>query len=126
MKKSIFYFLAIFMISCFAVGCDGQQDMDKLVGTRVSKGLATSIGTQNHGMDSEMESISFTSQSRTTTFKKTHNKCRRCRGCGGTSGCTGYWGIYHDNGTYEGPCRNRDGCGYTCNHGPEDHGLRRW
>lgn len=53
-------------------------------------------------------------------FKKTNNKCRVC------SGCTGYWGIYHQNGTYEGSCKNSDGWGHTCGHGPEKHGLRRW
>lgn len=55
----------------------------------------------------------------TTKFVKTKNGCSKC-------GCKGYWGYKHLNNTYEGNCSNSDGNGYTCNHGPEKHGLRKW
>lgn len=67
-----------------------------------------------------VQSVPTESNSPSSWFKKTNNKCRVC------SGCSGYWGIYHQNGTYEGNCRNSDGWGHTCGHGPEKHGLRRW
>lgn len=53
------------------------------------------------------------------TFVKTKNKCSKCS-------CSGYWGYKHANGTYEGNCSNTDKWGYTCKHGPEKHGLRKW
>lgn len=53
------------------------------------------------------------------TFKKTKNKCTKCS-------CKGYWGYKHGNGTYEGNCSNTDSWGYTCKHGPEKLGLRKW
>ncbi len=57
----------------------------------------------------------------TTRFVKTSNRCSHSN-----CSCSGYWGLKHDNGTYEGACSNTDGHGHTCGHGPEKHGLRRW
>jgi len=51
------------------------------------------------------------------TFKKTNIKCDKCS-------CSGYWGYYHTNGTWEGPCQNTDKFGHTCRHSPEQHGLK--
>lgn len=61
----------------------------------------------------------------TSWFVKTNSRCTICKS-GSQNGCTGYWGTYHTNGTYEGPCKNSDGWGHSCGHGPEKHGLRKW
>ena len=55
------------------------------------------------------------------TFVKTNYKCKH-----NSCDCSGYWGYKHSNGTYEGKCQNSDGWGHTCNHSPEDHGLKSW
>lgn len=55
------------------------------------------------------------------TFVKTNYKCKH-----NSCDCSGYWGYKHGNGTYEGKCQNSDGWGHTCNHSPEDHGLKSW
>ena len=65
--------------------------------------------------------ISTMSSDKYRTFVKTNAKCGR-----GNCRCSGYWGIKHNNGTYEGACRNSDGYGHTCGHSPQDHGLRKW
>lgn len=65
------------------------------------------------------KSPSTTVASSTKKFVKTKNKCSKCS-------CSGYWGYKHQNGTYEGACSNRDRHGYTCGHGPEKHGLKKW
>lgn len=64
----------------------------------------------------EVESIAPTKRYVKTKFRCSKSNCQ----------CSGYWGIKHDNGTYEGPCGNSDGFGHTCKHGPEHHGLKKW
>ena len=56
----------------------------------------------------------------TSWFKQTTKKCKKCKGC------TGYWGIFHHNNTYEGPCTNITPDGTPCGHGPKKHGLPEW
>ena len=56
----------------------------------------------------------------TSWFKKTTNKCKKC------NKCTGYWGTFHTNNTYEGPCANTDALGIPCGHSPKQHGLKEW
>lgn len=65
--------------------------------------------------------ISTENQDRYRTFVKTNARCKKSN-----CSCSGYWGYKHGNGTYEGNCSNTDGHGHTCNHGPEQHGLKKW
>ena len=92
----------------------------------VNVGPTDTLGVDNSaidtlGIDDEEVVTRGAAQSPTKWFKKTNNRCRAS-----SCSCSGYWGIYHENGSYEGACSNTDGYGHRCGHGPEKHGLKRW
>ncbi|MCC8118169.1 MAG: hypothetical protein LIP09_05385 [Bacteroidales bacterium] len=127
-------FSLVLAIGAFMVSCSQSE---KNTASNNTEAIDESKAVVETPADTDVEGISFdelemptestatytvnsASGDRYRTYVKTKFKCDKC------SGCSGYWGYRHQNGTYEGNCRNSDGHGHTCGHSPQHHGLKAW
>lgn len=109
---------AVMAVAATAFTTNGETTTEKK-NAETTAPKATTMSTVSNNNEDMV--IAFAPQTPTVKFVKTKNRCKKslCK-------CSGYWGIKHDAGTYEGYCRNTDGYGHSCGHGPRDHGLRQY